>query len=269
MFRNLTIIAVASLVLALGCFAGVAALGGHDLAKNGWTLPMNWNIHVRDGDDRIVVTPGENLTVSGPTASRRIAWAGAQALQIDAPAQVTFTQGPQAGITVTGPQALIDRVVVEGGRIRLSGDAGGGGETPTLILGEHGMRVFGGDGERLRIDVTGPSVRAFTLNGGGDLDIRGYDQPDLALTINGSGDVDGQGRAGKLTLNIAGSGEADLSALPTGDSNIKLAGSGAAVLAASGAVDVDLAGSGDVTLQVRPASLSTSVAGSGEVHEDW
>jgi len=48
MIRNLIVIAVASFVLTVACFAGVAAIGGRDLMEHGWTIPA----HVR-------VSPGE------------------------------------------------------------------------------------------------------------------------------------------------------------------------------------------------------------------
>jgi hypothetical protein len=41
MIRNLLIIAGASFVLMLACFAGVAALAGPTIIKEGWTLPFD------------------------------------------------------------------------------------------------------------------------------------------------------------------------------------------------------------------------------------
>jgi hypothetical protein len=112
-------------------------------------------------------------------------------------------------------------------------------------------------------------VRSFTLNGSGDLYLKAYDQPDLVLEINGSGDVDAQGKANKVDLRVSGSGEADLRGLDTGDAKIALAGSGEAHVAPHGAAEVDVAGSGDVYLTSKPSVLSSNVAGSGEVHQDW
>ncbi|MFZ0267774.1 GIN domain-containing protein [Caulobacter sp.] len=257
MIRNLTIVAVASFVLALGCFAGAFALGGRDIVKNGWSFPADWNIEVDDDNDHIRIGPGSNRVDYGETTTRNVAWSGSDALQVDVPAEVIFTQaapGAGASIQVTGPKALVDRVIVENGRIALRDD---------------GFLHVSRNSDELSIEIVAPSVRSFTLNGSGDLYLKNYDQPDLMLEINGSGSVDAQGKARKVELLVSGSGEADLRGLDTGDARIALSGSGEAHVAPHGATEVDVAGSGDVYLTNKPSVLSSNVAGSGEVHQDW
>lgn len=266
MIRNLTIIAVASFVLAVGCFAGAAALGGHDLAKGSWTMPMNWRVHVDEENDTFTIEPGDRVggQTASPDTTRVVTWAGAESLQLDVPAEIVVTQGPKPGIVISGPKSIVDRVIVEGSRIRLDDDSG----DHTLTIDGNGIRMRS-DRDRLKIAITAPSVRAITLNGSGDLQVEAYDQPDLALTINGSGDATVVGQTRKLTLAISGSGEADLRGFEARDAAIRVAGSGEADVVATGAVTVDLAGSGDVTLLAKPASLTTNVAGSGEISQSW
>ena len=107
MIRNLTIVAVASFVLALGCFAGAFALGGRDIVKHGWNFPADWNIEVNDGDDHVRIGRGSHDDGdNGETTTRQVAWSGSDALQIDVPAEVIFTQaaaGAGASVKVTGP----------------------------------------------------------------------------------------------------------------------------------------------------------------------
>jgi hypothetical protein len=263
MIRNLTIVAVASFVLAIGCFTGAFALGGPQLLRHGWNFPADWNITVGDDHDNVHVghryiddDNGDN----GDTTTRDIAWSGATALQIDAPAEVIFTQaaaGAGGSVRITGPKALVDRVTLENGRLGLRDGAGD--------VTVHVRR----DSDQLSIEIVAPGVRSFTVNGSGDLHLKGYDQPDLALEINGSGNVDAEGKTKKVDLRVSGSGEADLRSLDTGDAKIALAGSGEARLAPHGATEVDVAGSGDVYLTSKPTVLSSNVAGSGEVHQDW
>ena len=90
MIRNLTIIAVASFVLAVGCFAGAAAFGGRDLAKGHWTMPMNWRVHVDEANDTFSIEPGDHLVSqdASPEISRTVAWTGADSLQLDVPADM-------------------------------------------------------------------------------------------------------------------------------------------------------------------------------------
>jgi hypothetical protein len=176
MIRNLTIVAVASFVLAIGCFTGAFALGGPQLLRHGWNFPADWNITVGDDHDNVHVghryiddDNGDN----GDTTTRDIAWSGATALQIDAPAEVIFTQaaaGAGGSVRITGPKALVDRVTLENGRLGLRDGAGD--------VTVHVRR----DSDQLSIEIVAPGVRSFTVNGSGDLHLKGYDQPDLAMS---------------------------------------------------------------------------------------
>ncbi|CAN5181596.1 head GIN domain-containing protein [soil metagenome] len=268
MIRNLTIVAVASFVLALGCFGGAAAIGGRELMTHGWNIPMkDWHVDVSDDDDHVSIRSG--AAEDGEDATRQIAWAGGDTLQIDVPAEVKFTQaapGAAASITVSGAKRLVDRVTVENGRIGLKDAADE--ESSTLRINGRVVHLSGDD-SRLSIEITAPAVKSFTLNGSGDLYVKGYDQPDLTLEVNGSGNVEAEGKTKKVDLQVSGSGSAHLRELETGDARIAVSGSGEAYVAPTGATDVDLAGSGDVYLSRKPSALSSNVAGSGEVHQDW
>lgn len=252
MIRVLIIIAVASFVLAVACFSGAVATGGRELLEHGWSISPAYLENIDDdGDVHISVGPSRS---AGPEVTRDLAWAGGPLLQVDVPAEVSFVQGPAPKVTVTGPQALVERLVVDGGRLRFrDGDAGDGVRVRFIR-------------DRLRIAVTAPAVTRFVLNGSPSLTLAGYDQPELTIEINGSGDVTGSGKTQALTVAIAGSGEADLAGLQAHNAGVSLAGSGDAELSARGAVVVDIAGSGDVTLTTKPASLSSNIDGSGDLH---
>jgi hypothetical protein len=272
MIRNLTIVAVASFVLCVGCFAGAFALGGRDLIQHGWSFPRNlpkdWHVEVDDGDDHVTIRPDGQVEALGE-ATRQIAWTGGETLQVDLPADVTYTQaapGAQAGVTVAGPKRLVDQVILENGALRLS-DKPDNGESSVVVGGRH-VHILG-HGERLTIAITAPSVHDFTLNGSGDLHLVGYDQSRLGVAINGSGGVTGEGKTKLLELRVSGSGSADLGDVEAGDAKVAVAGSGDATLSPHGAAQVQVAGSGDVTLNTQPATLSSDVAGSGEVHQNW
>jgi hypothetical protein len=249
MIRNLIVIAVASFVLTVVCFAGVAALGGRELVEQGWTIPAS---AFNDEENvRISVGPGRHR--DRPDATRDLAWPGGTLLEIDLPAEVTYTQGPDARVTVSGPQDLVDRIVIDGGRLRFRDDDDGDGAHVLF------------NRERIVIAVVAPGVKRFVLNGSPDLTFAGYDQPDLAIEINGSGELTGTGKTQALSLAIAGSGDATLTQMTIQDATISVAGSGNAEVAARGAVQVDIAGSGDVVLTTKPASLSSNIDGSGDL----
>lgn len=252
MIRNLIIIAVASFLLAVVCFAGAAAVGGRDLMEHGWHISPAM-LEALDEDSDVSVRVGGH-ELAGPDVTRDLAWSGGSLLQVDVPAEVSFTQGPVASMTITGPKGLVDRVMLEDGRLRFRDSETVGGVSLRFTR------------ERLKVTVVAPDVNRFVLNGSPSLSIAAYDQPDLTISVNGSGEVTGTGKTQSLSLSIAGSGEASLGDLPAQDASVDVAGSGEAELSAKGAVQVAIAGSGDVTLTAKPASLSSNINGSGDLH---
>lgn len=259
MIRTLLIITGASLVLCIATLAGAAAIGGDELARNGWA----WTFHDEDGDDvrfeRVTQDAGADVT-------RTLPWTGGGMLAIDIPGEVTYVQGAAKTITITGPKDIADRVQLLTGD-RLTFNDGDDTERVSVRWGPNGLRALA-DGDRLKITVTAPDVKIFNLSSSADLFVRNYDQPRLALIISGSGQAIIQGRTQDARLDITGSGEADLSELALTDASVDIDGSGEARLGATGRVDVDISGSGDVVLTRRPASLNQTISGSGDVRQD-
>lgn len=245
MIRALIIIAIASFVLTLACFAGAAALGGRELAANGWVWPDKWTSYG-------VRINGASEGADAPDEVRDISWSGTDTLQVDLTGDVEFTQSEQTEVRISGPAELIKYVTLEDGRLSLSQE----GEALSLA-----------NREELRIQVFAPSVRRFVVNGPASLSVESYKQENISVEVNGSGKILVEGEAKRLAATVSGSGAIDLEALQATDANIKVVGSGDARVAATGAVQVAISGSGDVHLLAKPASLTSEVAGSGDVHE--
>ena len=249
MIRTLLIITGASLVLCIAALAGAAAIGGQDMARHGWTWTLRGH---GDGRDETVRFQRAD---SGPRVTRTLAWDGSDRLDVDVAAHVTYVQGDAASVEVVGPRDQVEGLRLRGGRLTFDDD-----DTKVVVFGWRNH-------DRLRIIVTAPSVRTFGLSGSGDLVIRDYDQPSLSVSINGSGEVDATGRTETLDLDISGSGEADLSGVETRDANVKISGSGDAIVSPTGVARISISGSGEVDLTRRPASLTQTISGSGEVNQ--
>lgn len=257
MIRTLLIIAAAGLVLAVATLGGAFALGGRDLAANGW----EWTIRDKNGESvRIERVRGGGTEDLGPIVTNTLAWTGGTALRIDAAMNVEYVQGADASVVVTGPKGLADRVQVINGRLTL----GDGDERVVFGWDDHGPTARS-ERDELRIVVTAPNVTAFALESSGRLTVRNYDQDTLDIDLSGSGEIEVAGRTRALELDISGSGEADLGGLSVVDADVAVAGSGEATLAPTGLAEITISGSGDVDLLTRPATLTQRVSGSGEV----
>lgn len=254
MIRSLVIIAVAGLVMSVACISAALAIGGpavlaHGLWSSGhgvwWSGPHGWRWESHEGHWSGGWTSGG---ADQPQATRTAPWTGGDRLEIDVPADVTFTQsdGP-ASVTIRGPKDAVDQLVVDGGRIRLNGDADGAGQ--------------------LSIAITAPKVTHFSLLGSGDLDIRNYHQDALALDLTGSGDVTAQGAAKSVQATIAGSSDADFSQLTVDGADVRISGSGSAKVGPQRWAKLDISGSGDITLLSHPPRIESHISGSGDIEQ--
>jgi hypothetical protein len=246
MIKTLALIAGAAFALAIVCFAGAAALGGFHWPHHEWT--DNWRLHVDDHDGRDQDDVHISVDGDGATASREIAWSGADALELDAPADVQFTQSPgPAKLTVSGPKDLVDQVRVSGSQLQLSDDDHPSG--------------------RLTVVMTAPSVKRFTISGDDSLSIVGFDQDSLDVSVSGHGDVTAKGKARSAKLDISGDGDVNLGQLPTDSVEADISGSGRASVAPASAADLHISGSGEIDLLTHPARVNTDVTGSGRIVE--
>ncbi|WP_029417312.1 GIN domain-containing protein [Brevundimonas bacteroides] len=255
MIRTLFIIAGAALVLSIATIGGAAALGSRDLAANGWS----WTFTEDEWGNGRIQRAGKAEDL-GPDVTRSVAFEGGERLELDLSADVTYVQGDETTVVITGPETVIERIRVQGSRLWMED----GPERVTLRWNGHGLDGYS-DSERIRITVTAPSVTTFDLEGSSDLKIRDYDQDALSIDVSGSGEIEADGRARTLELDISGSGEVDLSRLELTDANVAIAGSGETSLRPTGRADITISGSGDVELLQRPTTLNQNVNGSGDI----
>jgi len=271
LIRNTLIVGAASFALAIACFAGVAAIAGPEIIKNGWTLPFD-----NDGDTIVVRENGKvirtvrHVRVAGerpsPSVDRTFAWTGKDQLIIDLPVDVVFVQGAEAKVVASGPKSYIDRLRVDGGHVGL--DESDNVDHDTLTIDHHGIRVQS-DSDRVKITVIAPDITKFDVRGSGDLEIRRYDHPALAVTVSGSGDIQAAGRTETVAVDNSGSGWVNLTDLKAKDAVFDTSGSGGGALFATNKAKIDISGSGDVELRTEPKLVSSEISGSGEIRREY
>jgi Putative auto-transporter adhesin, head GIN domain len=239
MNKRLVSIALMSLSVSAAC-ALVVALA----SATGWV----------DGDYRSwVATARSCATVpmaktagSGETRSVDLEWSGSDAVKVNIPARVHYQPGPKAQASVSGDAELVSHVRMRDGTLEsdTSDDCFPAGA--------------------LVVQLTGPAVTAWTLNGSAELDLSDIQQDVLRLTMHGSGKVTASGEVHELSLDAAGSGRADLSRLVTQQTNAQIRGSWEVVLADTKqeVVRIVMHGSGGVTASGEAHEVSLDAAGS-------
>ena len=248
MIRVLFLTTAAGIGVCILCLSIAMAIGGSDMVRSGgWRLGPHVHVDLdgrhHHGDDN-----DDDDTLGGPTTSRDLAWDGSTRLEIEAPADVVYTQAPgPAKITVTGPRGAVDKVSVSHGSIDYDGSD---------------------DGPRLQIVMTAPDIESFNLDGDTRLTVKSYDRDRLKLEMDGSADATVAGKARNVDASLSGSGKADLGQLIANDAHVEISGSGVASLSPKDSADIEITGSGDVTLYGHPARVHSEVTGSGEVRSE-
>ena len=258
MIRTLVLVAIVGFVLCVGAIGTAFAIAGGPFAIHDWSSRnfdswsdhhgRHWRNRAMRGDmDMPMHGDGE----TGGYATRDYTWSGGDRLEVEVPADIVYTQGKVAKLSIGGPASTVSRVRVEDGKISFDRD----------------YRDYFNDGARLKIEMTAPGVKRFDLSGSQNLVVEAYDQDRLDLDISGEAHVSAKGRATAVSLDIAGSGDADLAALEVQDAKIDISGSGHAKVGPKGSARIDVSGSGDVDLTAKPKSLATDITGSGHVSQ--
>ncbi|RPE13041.1 DUF2807 domain-containing protein [Chitinophaga lutea] len=126
--------------------------------------------------------------------------------------------------------------------------------------------VFSGSGS-----ITGngtDTIRAtyfgLEINGSANASLR-VDANEVRTGIYGSGDVSLIGRGDEYSSEISGSGNIEAAGLQTVNANIRISGSGDHHIWVTNRLDGRISGSGDIRYKGTPATVNSSVTGSGKI----
>ncbi|MEI6440523.1 MAG: DUF2807 domain-containing protein [Alphaproteobacteria bacterium] len=257
MIRTLITISVVGFFLSIVCIAGAIGLAGgpfsiRDRAKGFVMEHSDWHGHSRNGDLNADLSFGKGgITIradEGKTATRDFTWQGDDHLDVSPSADIVFTQGPVAKLTIFGPTEALNNLRVHQGRIEYAGG-------------------YDNHEARLKIIMTAPDIQAFDLAGSQKLVIESYNQDKLSLDISGDAQVSAKGSAKSLRLDITGDGEADLTDLALDAAVVDISGSGHASLGPKQSAKIDVSGDGVVKLTAKPKILTQDISGSGQVSQ--
>jgi hypothetical protein len=258
MIRNLLVITGVGFLLALVGIGGAFALVGNDVRTHDWTWVVTDD---EPGDSGFRLERGE----IGPDITRTIAWSGGDRLAVDVPGEVSYVQGAEAGIRITGPKDVVDSIRFADGRLTMASDDRS--DRGYIRWTGSGIHVWS-ETEALKIVVTAPSVKTFEMGDNGWLRVRDFDQPNLDIIVQGEGGIEVVGRTDKVTVTVNGDGDADLDRLQVAQAEINVPGRGDVRVGPTERADIDISGRGDVTLTRNPAQVNQSITGWGEVDID-
>ncbi|MCD8741450.1 DUF2807 domain-containing protein [Mucilaginibacter roseus] len=188
---------------------------------------------------------------------------------------VYITQGSTESVKVEAPSDVIGKIVteVDGGTLK--------------IYNKNDNWNWSFSNKKIAIYITAKSLNSITMSGSGDIFFKnGIKGDKLALRLSGSGDIIGRVTVNELESSISGSGDIKVSGtaktsavkvvgsgdftgsdLVTQISMVKVSGSGDARVNASQKVDASVVGSGDIFYTGGATNVSSSSAGSGDIHK--
>jgi hypothetical protein len=107
----------------------------------------------------------------------------------------------------------------------------------------------------------------FVIRGGRDADFGRIERENARISVLSSGSATAEGKVDRLTVNVMGSGNAQLGKLSARDITITVAGSGEATIAPTESAKITIMGSGRVYLLTRPQRIERRIMGSGQIIE--
>jgi hypothetical protein len=248
MVRLLLTVFFVGLVVSCACWGAVVAMGGPDHGwGSGFTRYDDGHWAWRDDGD-VGVKRDHSATV-GETGTREIAWNGSNRLEVDFPAEIDYTQGPDAKVTATGPQNLIDQIRVHDG---------------VIDYGDNWAwkrRNQGG----IHLTIQAPTVTRFELNGAAKMNISAYRQDSMDLEVNGAAKVNASGQANKLHMELNGASSAEMASLLNDDANVELNGASSVTMNPRLSARVEINGVGHARLLTHPTNYQQEINGIGSV----
>jgi hypothetical protein len=114
------------------------------------------------------------------------------------------------------------------------------------------------------VEASVPRLTGIVASGSGDIDAQGIDAGAFEIRSDGSADFKLAGTTRRLTVDLDGSGDADLADLAARSARVRVGGSGGVDVRAEERLDVEIEGSGDVNYYGDP-ELAQRIDGSGEL----
>lgn len=264
------------ITIALFAIASISLQASTKRIEEERTVPNFTNINIRSSVD-VVFRQASNVSVTvvaeRDEINKIITKVKGDVLVVDYEGNRSWfgNNHEEAEVIVTAPD--LSEVYISG-----SGDFESEGtlKASNFSIEIHGSGDFESqlDVDNLVVQISGSGDCEFSgvnnsahirINGSGDVECKEMYLAKLKIEQYGSGDVEAQGSANSFYLKQAGSGDFSGRQMETKSAELNKSGSGDAVVMATEQLSVSSQGSGDTYCYGRPAKVSESVHGSGDL----
>jgi hypothetical protein len=197
------------------------------------------------GTGRCAAMPWAKKAAEPRTAD--LEWSGSDVVNIRIPARVHYQPGPKPQASVSGDAELVSHVRMRDGTLEW--------DTVDDCFPAHDLVV----------QLSGPAVPEWSMNGSAELDLADIKQDALRITMHGSGTVTASGEVHEASLHATGSGRANLSKLVAQQVSARTSGSADVDLSPREDADISISGSAVVRLHGTGARIRSRVSGSGQI----
>ena len=173
------------------------------------------------------------------------------AIDLRGPFSIDVQAGKAQSITVRGTPRFVAMLVTEvvDGELR-------------VYLRDNATKKISGDP---RVIVTVPALRTFSMEGAGETTLRNITGDRFDVRYRGAGSMTIEGTVKQLKLQAQGVGEVDARKLIAQDANVNFQGIGSVEIYASGKLDAQVSGMGELLYYGHPKTVNKSVSGIGSV----
>jgi len=200
---------------------------------------------------------------------------GFNAITLSASYDVYITQGTAESVKVEASDEDQEHIITEvsGGVLNiyekhnhgLHWDWGNKKQVVYVVARDINSISISGSGDVFFKNGINTNSMKIKVSGSGDVAGR-LNTKTLEVSISGSGDVKLSGRADDSNVRVSGSGDFEGRELVTASTMVRVVGSGDATVNASLKIDAGVSGSGDIRYTGGAKQVSTSKAGSGDIH---
>jgi hypothetical protein len=174
-------------------------------------------------------------------------------ISVHGPISVTVDAGKAQSLTVRGDARFIRDLTSE------------------VVDGELRLRMRDKDNKYTstkgdpRVVITMPALRAFAVEGAGEVKLNQVRGERLDVTYRGAGSVGINGEVKIFSMKAEGVGEVDAKALLANDADIRFRGIGDVKVYARNRLDAVVEGMGNLTYYGKPRTVNKSASGIGSV----